>query len=145
MRKFYNFSLYLMNHRVSRFIFSGGMAAFTNLATLFVLVHFFHVWYLMAAVISFIVSVYVSFMMQKFFTFNDQNKSKTRKQATFYLGFQIFNLSLNTLFMYIGVNFLHIQYLIAQVLIAVVMAIYNFFVYKYLVFTPDDVYNENNQ
>lgn len=142
MRKFYHFSLYLFNHRVVRFLFSGGMAVATNLILLFVLVHFFRIWYLLAAVVAFTTAVAVSFMLQKFFTFNDRNKSRTGKQATLYLAFQVFNLYLNTLLMYIGVDLLRIQYLMAQILIASVMAVSNFFVYKYLVFTPDATYNK---
>jgi putative flippase GtrA len=143
MRKFYSFSIYLYNHRIIRFLFSGGTAVAVNLATLFVLVHFFKVWYLLAAVVSFTTAVFASFMLQKFFTFNDRVLKYAGKQATFYLGFQVLNLGLNTLFMYIGVDILHIQYIIAQVLIGSVMAVSNFFVYKHLVFTPDAVYNKS--
>lgn len=142
MRKFYDFSLYLYNHRIIRFLFSGGTAVVTNIILLFILVHFFYIWYLLAAVVSFLAAVAVSFILQKFFTFNDQSKSETGKQATLYLAFQIFNLCVNTMLMYIGVDLLHIQYILAQILIASMMAISNFFVYKHLVFTPDTVYSE---
>ena len=145
MRKFYKFSLYLYNHRVVRFLFSGGLAAAANIIPLFVLVHFFYIWYLLAAVVAFITAVAVSFMMQKFFTFNDYTREKIKQQTVLYLGIQIFNLCLNTLFMYIGVDLLHIHYILAQVLISGMMAVYNFFVYKHLVFTPDAVYTDNDQ
>jgi len=145
MRKFYKFSLYLYNHRVVRFLFSGGLAAAANIIPLFVLVHFFYIWYLLAAVVAFITAVAVSFMMQKFFTFNDYTREKIKQQTVLYLGIQIFNLCLNTLFMYIGVDLLHIHYILAQVLISGMMAVYNFFVYKHLVFTPDAVYTDNNK
>ena len=145
MRKFYKFSLYLYNHRVVRFLFSGGLAAAANIIPLFVLVHFFYIWYLLAAVVAFITAVAVSFMMQKFFTFNDYTRHKINQQTSLYLGVQIFNLCFNTLLMYVGVDLLHIQYLIAQVLISGSMAVYNFFVYKHLVFTPDAIYTDHNQ
>ena len=102
-------------------------------------------WYLLAAVVAFITAVAVSFMMQKFFTFNDYTREKIKQQTVLYLGIQIFNLCLNTLFMYIGVDLLHIHYILAQVLISGMMAVYNFFVYKHLVFTPDAVYTDNDQ
>ncbi|MBI2673860.1 MAG: GtrA family protein [Candidatus Zambryskibacteria bacterium] len=145
MRKFYKFSLYLYNHRVVRFLFSGGLAAAANIIPLFVLVHFFYIWYLLAAVVAFITAVAVSFMMQKFFTFNDYTREKIKQQTVLYLGIQIFNLCLNTLLMYVGVDLLHIHYILAQVLISGMMAVYNFFVYKHLVFTPDAVYTDHNQ
>ena len=145
MGKFHNFSLYLYNHRIARFLLSGGLATVTNIGLLFVLVHFFYVWYLLAASISFIAASAVSFMMQKFFTFNDYTRHKINQQTSLYLGVQIFNLGFNTLLMYVGVGLLHIQYLIAQILISGSMAVYNFFVYKHLVFTPDAIYTDNNQ
>ena len=145
MRKFHNFSLYLYNHRIARFLFSGGFATATNIILLFILVHFFYMWYLLAAILSFVAAVIVSFTMQKFFTFNDYTREKIKQQTALYFGIQIFNLCLNTLFMYIGVELLRIQYILAQVLISGAMAIYNFFVYKHMVFTPDAVYTENKK
>jgi len=126
----------LIKWQLMRYLISGGSAFITNITSLFILVHFFHMWYLLATVVSFIVSVYVSFMMQKFFTFNDYGKEKIRHQQVFYFGIQIFNLTVNTLLMYISVDLLHIHYIISQIIIASVMAISNFFVYKYLVFCP---------
>ena len=142
MSKLLDFSLYLVSHRLVRFLFSGGMAVLTNVGLLFLLVHVFGIYYLSSSIIAFTVAIFVSFTLQKFFTFNDRNRSKIRQQATFYFGFQIFNLGVNTLFMYIEVDLLHIQYLVAQMLIVIVMTIYNFFVYKHLVFTPDAIYNK---
>lgn len=142
MRKFYNFSLYLYNHRIIRFLFSGGMAVLTNVGLLFLLVHVFHLYYLFSSIISFTTATFVSFILQKFFTFNDQSRVTLKRQAVFYFGYQVFNLGVNTLFMYIEVDLLHIQYIVAQFLIIIVMTIYNFFVYKHLVFTPDALHNK---
>ena len=128
--------LRLMKWRVVRYLISGGSAFATNIVLLFIFVQFFHIWYLLAVVVSFIVAVYTSFMMQKFFTFNDYARDKIKQQTALYFGIQLFNLSLNTLLMYVGVDLFHIPYLISQILIATVMAIYNFFIYKHLVFYP---------
>ena len=128
--------LRLMKLRIMRFLISGGFAASTNLVLLFVLVHFFYVWYLPAVVMSFIVAVYVSFMLQKYFTFGDYTKEKIRQQPITYFGIQIINLGLNTFLMYIGVDLLGIPYLISQILIGSVMAISNFFIYKHIIFKP---------
>ena len=57
--------------RIVRFLISGSSAAGINLGTLFVLTHFFDVWYLLSSVVAFSVSFFVSFTLQKFWTFND--------------------------------------------------------------------------
>ena len=125
---------YLYNHRLVRFLFSGGMAVITNVGLLFLLVHVFHFYYLFSAIISYTMAIIVSFLLQKYFTFSDYDKERLSRQASYYLGFQIFNLGVNTLFMYVAVDFLHTQYIIAQSIIVVIMTIYNFFVYKYWIF-----------
>ena len=138
-----DFFSWLVKWRMIRYLVSGGSAFVTNITTLFILVQFFHVWYLLAATVSFVVAVCVSFVMQKFFTFNDYTKEKIRQQTVIYFGLQIFNLSINTLFMYIGVDLLHIHYIISQTLIGSAMAIYSFFIYKYMVFYPDVSYKKD--
>ena len=143
MRKLSHFAIHLYHHRIMRFLFSGEMAVLTNIGVLFFLVDIFHLYYLFSSIISFTLATVVSFTLQKFFTFNDQDRSVIRRQATFYFAYQVFNLAVNTLFMYIQVDLFHIQYILAQMLIVLVMTVYNFLVYKHLVFTPDAVYNRN--
>ncbi len=134
----------LVELQVIRYIFSGGSAAVTNLTVLFLLVHFFKVWYLLAAVVSYLVAIYVSFMMQKFFTFNDYAKDKIRQQLIFYFAIQIFNLAINTLLMYIAVDIFNIHYLISQIIAGVIIAIYSFFIYKNIAFKPNSIYKKES-
>jgi|SRR3989344_3116526 len=133
-----------INHRVIRYLISGGSAAVINLAALFILVHFFYVWYLPASVVAFTVAVAVSFTMQKFFTFNDYTKEKIRQQSLVYLGIQILNLGINALLLYISVDVLHIHYLVSQFFVLGLIAVYSFFVFRYLVFAPDSIHNKNS-
>lgn len=125
----------LMKLEILRYLVSGGSAAVTNITILFVLVHFFHIWYLLAAIVSYVTAIYVSFVMHKFFTFNDYTKNKIRRQTSMHVGIQVFNISINTLLMYVSVDLLHIHYIISQVLSGTGIALYSFLVYKHLVFT----------
>ncbi len=127
----------LTRWRVTRYLISGGLAAGVNLILLFILVHFFYVWYLLAAVLSYVSGVCVSFLMQKFFTFSDYSREKIRQQTTVYFTIQILNLGANTFFMYVSVDLLNIHYMISQVIIGGTIGIYSFFVYKHMVFYPD--------
>lgn len=124
----------LFKWQVLRYLISGGLAFTTNIIILFILVHFFHIWYLLSAVMSFIMSIFVSFTMQKFFTFNNYTKEKIKQQTIFYFGIQIINLGTNTFLMYISVQLLDIHYIVSQVIISGIIAIYTFFVYRHLVF-----------
>lgn len=124
----------LFKWQILRYFISGGSAFATNIITLFILVHFFHIWYLLSAVISFTISIFVSFTMQKFFTFSNYTKEKIRQQTIFYFGVQIINLGINTFFMYINVHLFNIHYIVSQVITGGIIAIYTFFVYRHLVF-----------
>ena len=117
-----------------RYIISGGSGAVVNLATLFVLVHFFQIWYLLSVVLAFVVAFFVSFSMQKFFTFNERGLERIKQQSILYLGIQIFNLGVNAMLMYISVDILNIHYLISQFFILGFIAAYSFFIFKRFIF-----------
>ncbi|OGN16169.1 MAG: hypothetical protein A3B99_00900 [Candidatus Yanofskybacteria bacterium RIFCSPHIGHO2_02_FULL_44_12b] len=134
--------LSLLQWRILRYIISGGTAAVANLSILFVLVHFLDVWYLISSVISYALAILVSFLMQKYFTFNDFTRDRIGKQGILHVGIQIFNLCLNTLLMYLLVDPAGVHYLLAQVISAGSIAVYSFFFYKHMVFAPAVVYNK---
>lgn len=129
--------------RVIRYIISGGTGVLVNLAILFILVNFFHIWYLFAAVAAFAVSFCVSFLMQKFFTFNDGSKSEVFSQLTIYLGVQLFNLGVGAYLLYASVDIFHFHYLVSQIFILGLVSIYSFFIFKNLIFNPQKVYNKD--
>src|ERR1700759_4600334 len=90
--------------KIARYIVSGGTATAVNLLLLFVLVHFAGVYYLLASIISFIVSTGVSFTLQKFWTFQDRKTEGVHFQAAIYAGITGFNIGVNTVLMYLLVS-----------------------------------------
>lgn len=120
--------------RVTRYLFSGGVAATTDLGLLFALVHIFHIRYLLSAMVAFVFALAVSFILQKFVTFDERSKERIPAQITIYFCVALLNLGLNTLFMYVGVEKIHLHYLLAQFLANGIIAFYSFFVYRHLVF-----------
>ena len=135
--------LKLIQVRILRFVFSGCVAAITDLVVLFVLVHLFNLYYLSSSIIAFLCGLAVSFLMQKYFTFNDYTRDRIRRQTVLYSSFHALNLCLNTLLMYVGVDLLHIPYLISQIIIAGLLAISNFFTSKHLVFKSVTCYDRD--
>lgn len=121
-------------YRLVRYLISGGTAAASNLAFLFLLVHFFEVYYLYASVIAFILSIAVSFTMQKFWTFQDSLLHDVRMQFGRYLVVLVANLVLNTLLMYVFVEYLGWWYVYAQVVATGIVAIVGYFGYRNFVF-----------
>ncbi len=127
-------SLYASRQIITRYLVSGGTAAFTDIGLLYVLTKFVGLWYLASAVLAFIVAFGVSFTLQKFWTFQDKDLQAVKRQAGLYFLVAIVNLCLNTLLVYLITDFLGIFYVISQVIAAGLVAVWSFFIYKYYVF-----------
>lgn len=117
-----------------RYLFAGGVAFVTNLILLFVFAHYFHLWYLTASTFAFIVSVIVSFMMQKFVTFRDRTTERIHHQVVMFIGIALFNMTANGAIMFSFVDLRHIPYMIAQVFSSGFIALWSLMVYRYIIF-----------
>lgn len=118
-----------------RFVISGGIAMLTNLSSLFVLVHYFGFHYLFASVIAFVISIGVSFSMQKFWTFQDRPTEDIQAQFSRYLAIILINLALNTAILYTLADIFGVWYLLAQFISGIIIAFIGYFSYKHFVFT----------
>ncbi len=120
--------------QIIRYIFAGGFATASNLAILFIGVHYFKLWYLTSAVISFFSAAIISYLLQKFFVFKNYSTEDMHKQ---FLNFFIFNLvmlGLNTLLIYTFVDILGIWYLLAQVFSSAIGACINYIYFNKVIF-----------
>ena len=120
--------------RLLRYLISGGTAAATNLTVFFFLVHFGHMYYLYASILAFVLSIAVSFTMQKFWTFRDKPLHDVHTQFTRYLVVIGANLLLNTTLVYSLVEYAGMWSLLAQALAIAVIAVTGYFGYRYFVF-----------
>lgn len=120
--------------RVLKFIVAGGTGAVVNLSILFCLTDLLHVYYLLSSVVSFIVSVGVSFVLQKYWAFRDRTENAEKTRAVTYLVMQISNLGINTLLLYISVSIFGFWYLAAQVVISLLIAVSTYQVNRMLIF-----------
>lgn len=125
---------YPKHHKIGRFLVSGSLATGTNLGVLYVLTDWFGIWYLISATIAFIVAFFISFTLQKFWTFEDGSREGMHFQAGFFLGYTLVCLGLNTLLLYFFVEYIHLHYMVSQILISVLIAVQNYFVYQRLIF-----------
>ena len=120
--------------QIIRYILAGGIATAFNLVILFICVHYFHLWYLTSAIISFCLAVIISYLLQKFFVFRNYYTNNIRTQ---FLNFFIFNLvmlGLNTLLMYIFVDIISLWYLLAQALSSAITACINYIYFNKIIF-----------
>ena len=120
--------------RLLRYLAAGGFAAAVDLGLLYVFTDLFLIHYLTSAILAFILTFFVSFTLQKFWTFQDSSTHKVHAQAFTYLVVALVNLAINTLLMYVLVDVLAIWYLGAQILASGLIAFESFFVSRYFIF-----------
>jgi len=120
--------------RVFRFLLSGGTALSTDLVLLYLFTDIFGIWYLASAVAAFILAFGVSFMLHKFWTFGDHSREGIHMQIGIYFLVAVTNLILNTLLVYVFVEWSNLHYLFAQILASALIAIESFFIYQRFIF-----------
>ena len=129
-------AMYSRHGQLLRFFISGGMAFFANIGVMYVLTDRLAVWYLVSSIFAFIGSFVVSFSMQKYWTFKNREADRMSQQLRMSLVLAVANLGINTVLMYLFVDYVHLHYLAAVVCSAGLIAIETYFIYKYIIFTP---------
>ena len=118
--------------RLFRYLVAGVTGTATNILILYFLTAFAHVWYLTSGIVSFSVSVVVSFILQKYWTFQHDTHEGVHHQAAYYLLVALINLGINTLILYGLVDYAHIQYLVGQVIASGIIACESYVIYHYI-------------
>lgn len=117
-----------------RFCIAGGLAFTVNIGVLYTLTDILRVYYLISTVGAFLVSLAVSFTLQKFWTFKDHSRDHLHIQMPLYFGMQLGSVSVNAALMYVFVEYLHIWYVFSQVIISLALAVVVFFINKGYIF-----------
>lgn len=126
-----------LSPRVVRFLISGGTAQVVELAFLYLLTDIVGWWYEFSFCVAFLITFCVSFTMQKFWTFEDAETSDIHEQASVYFIVAVVNFVINTIALYILVEYAHLWYLLAQLIISGLIAIGSFLIYKFYIFNQD--------
>lgn len=122
-----------------RYLLSGAVSAGVNLTSYVVLVVYIQVWYLAAAVVGFLLGAVTSFILQKFWTFEEKTVSKIPSQFISYLLILIFNGVTNTTLLAVLVEIFHFNTLWAAFVTTGTVSVWSFFVYRYVVFAKRGV------
>ncbi len=117
-----------------RFGVTGIVATSVTLFALYVLADVLGLWYVYATTIAFLLGFGVSFILQKFWTFEDSRMHVAGVQAIMYFIIILFNVCLNAMLMYALVEWVHLSHLVAQLISAAIIACESFFAYRLLVF-----------
>jgi len=120
---------------VVKYLISGGLAAFVDLALLFIFTDIVGLYYLISATLAFMVAFFVSFFLQKFWTFRDTGSDKRMyRQMFFYFLIGVGNLGANAGGMYLLVSRFETMYIIAQIIMGALLAVVSFTINRLFIF-----------
>lgn len=130
------FSLEKYDHRIPlakqilKFLVSGVTSTIVNFAVLYAATEFLHIWYIYSAVLAFVVAFVVSFLLYKYWTFENPDPARIKRQLTMHLSVAVFNLALNTVLLYIFTEYFHIWYILSALIATALIAIESYFAFK---------------
>jgi len=126
------------HRQIIKYLIAGGTSTSSDILIYSLLVYFAGLWYVASSIISFIIAFWISFGLQKFWTFRDKNTEKMMKQTYLYFFVAITNLGISTLLIYIFVDYIHIHKFISKIIANATIATESFFVYRYFIFAKKD-------
>ena len=132
MKQFRNFVDFFIKYKIIRYIISGGIATGVNVSTLFIFAEFFGMWYVAAGTLGFTFGIIASFLLQKFWTFQNTDFSfkDSGRQFFFYLFTAVFNLGLNSFLIYIFTDKIGTGYFLSALIASALVAVESFFIYR---------------
>lgn len=133
-------------HLIFRYLIAGGTSASINLGILSLLYYAFGMYYLYAAIVASVIAFCVSLLLHKFWTFEDFSRHDMHIQIGKYMITSLFGLGLNTLFLYIAVDFFHLYVYIGQIVAGASVACITFFISRNLIFKgKKEMFSFDNQ
>ncbi|MDD5213789.1 MAG: GtrA family protein [Candidatus Gracilibacteria bacterium] len=101
------------------------MAALIDLACLYIAVEFFGLYYIVGAILAFVVSFIFGFLFQKYITFSNFDKKHLHQGFLFFV-FQIIGLGLNILLLFVLVEKFGFHYMYVAIFNKFIVFIWNF-------------------
>jgi putative flippase GtrA len=115
---------------IVRFCLGGGTALLIYYITLYILTEFVGIVYYISAILGSILNYTTSFLFQKYWTFKNKEVKTIHKQIIFYVCLASSLSLLNSIFLYLLVQYAHLPYLLAQVFITIVLTVVSFILTK---------------
>lgn len=116
--------------KVIKYVLSGGSAAFANIGSFTLLKDYFGFWYLVSSVVAYIVAFFVSFTLQKFWTFDNPKIDRVNEEMIYFFIYSLFGLTLNTFIVFGLVEWVFLPGILAQLIAGLIIALCSFFVYR---------------
>jgi putative flippase GtrA len=105
-----------------RFSINGGIGTFSGYIVLIALTEYFKLWYLISSVLGELVNFFLSFLIHKFFTFNNGEKEKTKQELLSYSMLSLKYSVLGTVSLYLMTDWCGIIYAVSKIVVLLILA-----------------------
>lgn len=112
--------------RILWFIGIGAVASLTDIGLLYAFCEWGGMWYLSAATLSFCCGMLVSYTLNKYLTFHDENQHYARQFTTFAL-ISAGSLLVNIGIIWLGVTIFALNYLVAKIIATLCAVFWNYY------------------
>lgn len=131
IKNFYN---YITSKIFIRFCISGITGILVWGISIFILKEYTKLWYLYSSMIAVALSYVAGFIIQKYWVFENNGNEKIKRQFVVFILTSILFWGANTLFLYLFVNFLHLNDIFAQVILTTIWLFTSLLISKKLIF-----------
>jgi putative flippase GtrA len=121
-------------HQLIRYSIVGGLAFIVDFGTLFILTEYFHLHYLISALIAFILGIITNYILSVTWVFRSRSVKNRINEILIFTLIGIVGLGLNELLLWVFTDLVSIYYLISKIMTTVIVFSWNFFARKFLLF-----------
>ena len=114
-----------------KFAIIGVINTTINILVLFILVHYFGIWYMFSAFLAFLVAVTNSFVLNTLWTFKKSIYDRTSIRYSKFFGVSVIAVFFNLTFLYIFTEYFGLWYMASQLIAIILTLMINFFGNKY--------------
>ena len=109
--------------QVFKFCIAGSVGTGLYYGLLYGLTEFAQVWYLGSSIVASIAHFVLKFSLLKFWAFEDRDLTRVHHQLGYFFGLSVVNFGLNTLGLYVLVQYGHLWYMEAQIILTILLPI----------------------
>lgn len=120
--------------KILKFIISGGISATVEYGLFYCFVHIFIMQVIYAQPVSFVCSLFNSYILNKLWVFEHDKESVRRSELVLFGSLAVFNLVITTFFMDVLVHVFGINALIVKLLLMGCVAGWNYFIFNKVIF-----------
>jgi glycosyltransferase involved in cell wall biosynthesis/putative flippase GtrA len=135
MSRIYYFKKTIFNSFIAlRYFVCGITAAATNIGLLYIFTDIVGIWYLYSSILAFLLSLVISFVLQKFVVFKDMQTDKMHHQFSKFFIAAVLGVITNTAIVFVCVDVFGIWYIFSQIVAGFFVMIQNFILYRFFIF-----------